>query len=80
MISLLQGFTGWIGQHPAVAGALVFVVAMAESLAVVGLAVPGAAVMIVVGALVAGLYAIVLFYLTALDFLKIRLFRYFNLY
>ncbi len=80
MISLLQGFTGWIGQYPAVAGALVFVVAMAESLAVVGLAVPGAAVMIVAGALVAGLYAIVLFYLTALDFLKIRLFRYFNLY
>ncbi len=53
MTSVLQSFVGWIGQHPAVAGVLVFIVAMAESLAVVGLAVPGAAVMIVAGALVA---------------------------
>ncbi len=53
MTSFLQGFVDWFGMHPAVAGVLVFVVAMAESLAVVGLAVPGAAMMIVAGALVA---------------------------
>lgn len=53
MTSVLQGLVDWIGMHPAVAGVLVFAAAMAESLAVVGLAVPGAAMMIVAGALVA---------------------------
>lgn len=51
--SFLQAFVDWTAMHPAVAGVLVFVVAMAESLAVVGLVVPGAAVMIAAGALVA---------------------------
>lgn len=53
MTSLLQNAVGWIGMHPAAAAVLVFVVAMAESLAVVGLVVPGAVVMIAAGALVA---------------------------
>lgn len=53
MTSLLQNAVSWIGMHPSVAGVLVFVVAMAESLAMVGLVVPGAVVMIAAGALVA---------------------------
>ncbi|HEY9100105.1 MAG TPA: VTT domain-containing protein [Thiobacillus sp.] len=53
MTSLLQNVVDWVGMHPDVAGVLVFTVAMAESLAVVGLVVPGAAVMIIAGALVA---------------------------
>ena len=51
--SLLQDSVGWIAMHPAAAGAVVFALALAESLAVVGLAVPGAALMIAAGALVA---------------------------
>ncbi len=53
MVNLLHGLAGWIGQHPVIALFLVFTLAMAESLAVVGLAVPGAAMMIAAGALVA---------------------------
>jgi membrane protein DedA with SNARE-associated domain len=49
----LQAFVDWTAMRPAVAGVLVFAVAMAESLAVVGLAVPGAAMIIAAGALVA---------------------------
>ncbi len=43
----------WLAHHPAWAASAVFFVALAESLAVVGLAVPGAALMIAAGALVA---------------------------
>ena len=53
VINLLHGLAGWAGQHPVIALSLVFTLAMAESLAGVGLAVPGAAMMIAAGALVA---------------------------
>lgn len=43
----------WLAHHPAWAASVVFIVAVAESLAVVGLAVPGAVLMIAAGALVA---------------------------
>jgi len=46
-------FLAWLAQHPYWAASLIFFVALAESLAVVGLAVPGAALMIAAGALVA---------------------------
>ncbi|MBI3343768.1 MAG: hypothetical protein HY028_02685 [Gammaproteobacteria bacterium] len=44
------------------------------------LAVNGILMAAVPPALVAGLFAIVLFYLTLLDFVKVRLFRYFGLH
>jgi undecaprenyl-diphosphatase len=50
----LQGLVDFIARHPHWAGALVFVTAMAESVAVVGMVVPGSAILIAVGA-VAGL-------------------------
>lgn len=43
---------GWIAQHPQLAGFAVFLTALAESLAVVGLLVPGVAMMFTAGALV----------------------------
>ena len=43
---------GWIAQHPHLAGLAVFWIALAESLAVVGLLVPGVAMMFAAGALV----------------------------
>jgi len=49
----IQSFLSWITQHPHWALAGVFLVASGESLAVVGLIVPGAAVMVAAGALVA---------------------------
>lgn len=49
----IQAFLNWLAQHPHWALAGVFLVAAAESLAVVGLIVPGAAVMVGAGALVA---------------------------
>lgn len=42
----------WLGQHPTWAGLFVFVVAFSESLALVGLFMPGAALMFGIGALV----------------------------
>jgi membrane protein DedA with SNARE-associated domain len=45
-------FYGWIAQHPHFAGLAVFLIALAESLAVVGLLVPGVAMMFAAGALV----------------------------
>lgn len=45
-------FYGWIAQHSHFAGLAVFFIAMAESLAVVGLIVPGVAMMFAAGALV----------------------------
>jgi membrane protein DedA with SNARE-associated domain len=45
-------FYDWIAQHSQLAGFAVFLIAMAESLAVVGLIVPGVAMMFAAGALV----------------------------
>ena len=42
----------WIGQHPDWAGAVVFAVAMVESLAIVGVLVPGVIVLLGAGALI----------------------------
>jgi membrane protein DedA with SNARE-associated domain/membrane-associated phospholipid phosphatase len=48
-----HAFLVWVTQHPHWAMGVVFLVAMAESLAVVGLVVPGAAIMVAAGALIA---------------------------
>lgn len=48
----LTAFYGWVAQHPDFAGLAVFLIAMAESLAVIGLIVPGVAMMFAAGALV----------------------------
>jgi len=53
MIDWLHQLLAWIGQHPQLAGLVVFAVALSESLAVVGLIVPGAMMMFGVGALIA---------------------------
>jgi len=42
----------WVSAHPLLAGVTVFVVAMAESLAIVGMVVPGVAMMFAFGALI----------------------------
>ncbi len=52
--ALLESVSQWIASHPGWAGWLVFLIALGESLAVVGLFVPGAVLMFVVGALVGG--------------------------
>ncbi len=49
----LDGILAWVNAHPGWMGLIVFLTAMAESLAVVGLVVPGAAMMFGFGALVA---------------------------
>ncbi|MDO9371160.1 MAG: VTT domain-containing protein [Gammaproteobacteria bacterium] len=51
--SLLESLLTWVGHHPYWAGTFVFLVSLAESLAVVGLLIPGTVVMFGVGALVA---------------------------
>ncbi len=52
--ALIEVITNWIASHPGWAGWLVFVIALGESLAVVGLFVPGVVLMFVIGALVGG--------------------------
>ena len=54
MIDWLHPLLAWVGQHPHLAGLVVFLVALTESLAVVGLIVPGALIMFGAGALIAG--------------------------
>ncbi len=49
----LQSILDWISGHPHLAGAAVFLIAFAESLALVGLIMPGAALLFGIGALVA---------------------------
>ncbi|MEJ2644542.1 MAG: VTT domain-containing protein [Gammaproteobacteria bacterium] len=49
----LQPFLDWLAQHPTWAGIAVFLIAGSESLAVVGLFVPGALLLFAIGALVA---------------------------
>ncbi len=53
MTELLAHLISWIGTHPHLAGIAVFCIAFAESMAVVGLLVPGAALMLASGALIA---------------------------
>lgn len=53
MENLLHPIIDWIARHPHLAGLGVFGIALAESLVVVGLIVPGTAVMFAVGALIA---------------------------
>lgn len=54
MTELFQQLMAWIGLHPYWAGAIIFLVAMAESLAVIGLVVPGVVIMFGIGALISG--------------------------
>ena len=53
MTELLAHLVSWIGAHPHLAGMAVFCVAFAESMAVIGLLVPGAAMILAAGALIA---------------------------
>lgn len=50
---ILQSFIDWMQQHPAWAGVVVFLVAFSESLVLVGLFVPGAVLLLAIGALAA---------------------------
>lgn len=52
-LDFLTGILDWLAAHPGWAGALVFAVAFGESLAIVGLIVPGAILMFGFGALIA---------------------------
>jgi membrane protein DedA with SNARE-associated domain/membrane-associated phospholipid phosphatase len=54
MTELVAQLSGWLLAHPHLAGLVVGAIACAESLAFVGLVVPGAALMFAAGALIAG--------------------------
>lgn len=54
MIDLVRHLIEWVGNHPHWAGAVIALVAFAESLAFVGLVVPGALMMFAAGALIVG--------------------------
>ncbi len=53
MDNLLQTLLDWVSLHPHWAGLVIFVVALLESLAIVGLIIPGALILFGVGALIA---------------------------
>jgi len=53
MIESFQAVANWIAAHPLLAYLAVFIIAMSESLVVIGLLVPGAMLLFVTGALVA---------------------------
>ena len=53
MTDLFQQILDWVALHPYWSGVLIFLVAMAESLAIVGLMVPGVVIMFGIGALIA---------------------------
>ncbi|NIA05677.1 MAG: phosphatase PAP2 family protein, partial [Proteobacteria bacterium] len=53
MSHLLQLITIWISGHPQVAGLAILLISFSESLAIIGLLVPGAAMMLAAGALIA---------------------------
>ncbi len=53
MTELFQQLLDWIALHPLWAGICIFLVSMAESLAIVGLIVPGVMIMFGIGALIA---------------------------
>lgn len=48
----IHSFLGWVTQHPHAAAIIIFLIALTESLVVVGLAVPGAVLMVATGALI----------------------------
>lgn len=52
MIDLIRQLIDWVGNHPHWAGAVIALVAFSESLALVGLIVPGALLMFAAGALI----------------------------
>ncbi|MCB1762110.1 MAG: VTT domain-containing protein [Gammaproteobacteria bacterium] len=52
MTELFQQLLGWVELHPYWAGALIFTISMAESLAIIGLLVPGVAIMFGIGAMI----------------------------
>ncbi len=49
----LQAILDWVAAHPNLSGLIVFLVAMGESLAVVGVILPGAVLLFAFGALIA---------------------------
>ncbi len=53
MTDLFYQLLDWVSLHPLWAGIVVFLVSMAESLAIIGLVVPGVAIMFAIGALIA---------------------------
>lgn len=53
MHAWLEWLVSWVGAHPGLSGGVVFLIALGESLAVIGLLIPGSAVMFAIGALVA---------------------------
>ena len=53
MDGLVQEILTWISQHPTLSGLLIFVIALLESLVVVGLLIPGAFLLFGIGALIA---------------------------
>ena len=53
MTELFQQILDWVTLHPPWAGMVIFVVAMSESLAIIGLLVPGVVIMFGIGALIA---------------------------
>jgi len=52
MTELFQQLLDWVSLHPNASGALIFLVSMAESLAIIGLVVPGVAIMFGIGAMI----------------------------
>lgn len=52
-LETLNSLLSWLSAHPVITGVVIFLVAFSESLVVVGIIVPGAAVMIGFGALIA---------------------------
>ncbi len=52
-LSFIQPLLDWLANHPNWANAIIFLVAMAESLLIVGIIVPGAIIMLSAGALIA---------------------------
>ncbi|HEY9031759.1 MAG TPA: DedA family protein [Kangiella sp.] len=54
MEAIVNDILGWISNHPHLAGAAVFLIAFLESLAIVGLAMPGWLLLVGVGALIGG--------------------------
>jgi len=52
MTELFQQLLEWVSLHPGWSSAVIFIVAMAESLAIIGLVVPGVVIMFGIGALI----------------------------
>ena len=53
MDNLLQDLLAWISLHPHISGVLIFVIALLESLVIMGLLIPGAVLLFGIGALIA---------------------------